>query len=73
MKIENFKILLADDDEDDCMFFKSALDELSLTASLNTVANGVQLMNFLENNFINLPHVLFLDLNMPKKSKPADV
>jgi CheY-like chemotaxis protein len=68
MKKDNIKILLADDDADDCMFFKDALDELSLSVSLNTVGNGEELMNFLENSSIDLPHVLFLDLNMPRKT-----
>ena len=68
MANSNFHILLADDDEDDCMFFKEALDELSLCATLTSVNNGVELINFLENNLPNLPHVLFLDLNMPRKS-----
>jgi len=64
----DFHILLADDDEDDCMFFRDALDELSLTASLKTVNNGLELMDFLESNSTKLPQVLFLDLNMPCKS-----
>ncbi|MDO6601720.1 response regulator [Arenibacter palladensis] len=64
----DFQILLADDDEDDCMFFREALEELSLCATLKTVNNGVELMNFLENNLLNLPQILFLDLNMPRKS-----
>jgi CheY-like chemotaxis protein len=68
MKSNNFNILLADDDEDDCMFFRDALDELSLSASLQRVDNGVELMNFLEDDATTLPHVLFLDLNMPLKT-----
>jgi len=68
MKTDSFKILLGDDDEDDCMFFRDALEELSFPASLNIVNNGVELMSFLESNSINLPHVLFLDLNMPLKA-----
>ena len=68
MTPNNFQILLADDDEDDCMFFKEALEELSLCASLKTVNNGVELMDFLANNLPNLPQVLFLDVNMPRKS-----
>ncbi len=68
MKTDNLNILLADDDADDCIFFKDALDELSITASLSTVNSGVELMNFLENPAINLPHILFLDLNMPRKT-----
>ena len=68
MRTDIYKILLADDDEDDCMFFKDALNELSLPASLDIVGNGVELMSFLENHLIDLPHVLFLDLNMPRKT-----
>jgi CheY-like chemotaxis protein len=68
MTPNHFQILLADDDEDDCMFFKEALDELSLCVSLKTVKNGVELMDFLVNNLSNLPQVLFLDVNMPRKS-----
>jgi CheY-like chemotaxis protein len=65
---DNLRILLADDDSDDCMFFQDVLDELSLCATLNTVSNGAELMHFLESNSIKLPHMLFLDLNMPLKS-----
>ncbi len=68
MQADSLKILLADDDADDCLFFKDALDELPVTASLNTVKNGVELMSLLKSNSINLPHVLFLDLNMPRKT-----
>ena len=66
----DFTILLADDDEDDCMFFNDALEELSIAASLKTVNNGVELMEFLNGNVGGLPHVIFLDLNMPCKSGP---
>ena len=68
MNKANPKLLLADDDEDDCIFFKDALEDLSLPASLKTVSDGVQLMNFLGDNPDNLPDVLFLDLNMPRKN-----
>ena len=61
-------IILADDDEDDCLFFKDALDELSLNTSFTALHNGEQLMKYLETVFINLPDVLFLDLNMPRKN-----
>lgn len=60
-------ILLADDDEDDCLLFKEALDELPLTTKLTTVNDGNQLMQLL-NHMQVLPHVLFLDLNMPRKN-----
>jgi len=64
-----FDILLADDDSDDCMFFKDALDELSVKAEFNAVHNGVELLKYLENKTIEeYPDILFLDLNMPRKS-----
>lgn len=65
----HYNLLLADDDEDDCSFFKEALDELSLPVSLVTVNDGVQLMDYLAaNGSNNLPDLLFLDLNMPRKN-----
>jgi CheY-like chemotaxis protein len=63
-------LLLADDDKDDCLFFKDALEELPIMAKLTTVHDGEQLMQLLvEEQFTPPPpHVLFLDLNMPRKN-----
>ncbi len=61
-------LLLADDDLDDCTFFKDALEELKVSATLSTVNNGVELMNFLLAHVNNLPDIIFLDLNMPLKT-----
>lgn len=61
-------LLLADDDEDDCLFFADALAELPIATHLTTVDDGEQLMQLLTNNPEPLPHALFLDLNMPRKS-----
>lgn len=68
MNKEHYNLLLADDDEDDCLFFKEALDEINVSTSLSMVHDGVQLMDFLKNNISNLPDVIFLDLNMPRKN-----
>ena len=69
MNKQIYNLLLADDDEDDCTFFKEALDELSLPVKLVTVNDGVELMGFLEINTADrLPDILFLDLNMPRKN-----
>lgn len=68
MKSKQLNVLLADDDIDDCNFFKEALAELSLSTQFETVHDGEQLMNYLSENQENLPHVLFLDINMPRKS-----
>lgn len=61
-------ITLADDDEDDRMFFTDAFDELKINTVVNTVNDGVQLMDFLNNPESVLPNIIFLDLNMPIKS-----
>ena len=61
-------LLLADDDIDDCIFFKEALEELPVTASLATVNDGVQLMQYLTKNLNPFPNILYLDLNMPRKN-----
>jgi len=68
MNLKQLNILLADDDTDDCIFFKEALDESVLSMHLTTVHDGEQLMQLLINETNELPHVLFLDLNMPRKN-----
>ena len=69
MNKQHYNLLLADDDEDDCAFFQEALDELSIPVSLVVVNDGVQLMDYLaSNSSANLPDMLFLDLNMPRKN-----
>ena len=61
-------LLLADDDQDDCMFFKEALEELLGESFLTTVNDGEELMELLSTNHDTLPDLLFLDLNMPRKN-----
>lgn len=61
-------ILLADDDIDDSYLFKNILDELPLHTHLTTLFNGDQLMKLLNEKLSDLPDVLFLDLNMPRKN-----
>ncbi|MBC7689233.1 MAG: response regulator [Aquabacterium sp.] len=62
-------IILAEDDEDDRFLFKLALDGLPISYTLEVVNDGEQLMQFLHDCASeNLPDVLFLDLNMPRKN-----
>jgi CheY-like chemotaxis protein len=70
MKTTQPKLLLADDDKDDCLFFKEALEELPVTADLIIVHDGEQLMKLLGERTTEPPppHILFLDLNMPRKN-----
>jgi CheY-like chemotaxis protein len=61
-------ILLADDDKDDRLFFKKAVNEINIATALKTVNDGEQLMEYLFINLNHLPDILFLDLNMPRKN-----
>ena len=68
MKTDSFNLLLADDDADDCIFFKEALEELPVSSTLKTVSDGDQLMDLLYTKPEPFPDILFLDLNMPRKT-----
>lgn len=61
-------VVLADDDEDDRLFFTEAFDELKIKTKVETYKDGVELMEALKHSDAVLPNILFLDLNMPKKS-----
>lgn len=60
-------IILAEDDEDDRFFFKEAIEKVKIKTELNMVNDGVELMEYLNNSANGKPHVVFLDLNMPRK------
>jgi CheY-like chemotaxis protein len=68
-------LLLADDDPDDRLLVKDALVETRWTADLQTVEDGVELMDYLRRRgrFVDsseapLPSLILLDLKMPRKS-----
>ena len=67
-------ILMADDDADDRMFAKDALEEARLANDLHFVEDGEELMDYLrhqgkyaELNGAPRPGLILLDLNMPRK------
>ncbi len=68
MQNDYIYIVLADDDEDDRLFFTDAFGELKINTKVDTFSDGVELMNYLNKEDTVLPNVLFLDLNMPKKT-----
>jgi CheY-like chemotaxis protein len=64
----DIRILLADDDKDDQFLFDIALRELPLRTTLSIVGDGEKLMDYLSVNTGSLPDVLFMDLNMPRRT-----
>jgi CheY-like chemotaxis protein len=62
------RIVLADDDEDDRLFFTEAIDAVKVRHTFQTFSDGQQLMDYLSHCDSEYPHLIFLDLNMPKKS-----
>ena len=67
MELEKLHILLAEDDADDRLFFKNAFDDLKIKNSLTMLEDGIELMAYLQDTDV-LPHIVFLDINMPGKS-----
>ena len=68
MPTKPLQILLADDDEDDRLFFKEALEDIKIKSVVTTVNDGIELMEYLNQTDAILPDVVFLDLNMPRKN-----
>jgi CheY-like chemotaxis protein len=58
-------IFLADDDEDDVYFVKTAISELNAEIELKHFRNGRELLQALKNPMTALPDFVLLDLNMP--------
>ncbi|MBK7444035.1 MAG: response regulator [Bacteroidetes bacterium] len=68
MTNEPLNIVFADDEENDRLLFLDALKELKIKTNVHTVNDGIELMDYLKGAAKDLPHLLFLDLNMPKKN-----
>ncbi|MBI2968504.1 MAG: response regulator [Bacteroidetes bacterium] len=67
-------ILMADDDEEDRLLAKEALEESHLVNELRFVKDGEELIDYLKNRKNHsdpvrfpLPGIILLDLNMPRK------
>jgi CheY-like chemotaxis protein len=68
MDSKPLKIILADDDESDRINFMDALEESRIKTQVFAVKDGVELMDYLNNEESSVPNLLFLDLNMPRKN-----
>lgn len=65
MIVKSLLIYLADDDKEDRILFKEALNTIDNDVIIKDFDNGVVLMDHLLNENNPLPHVIYLDLNMP--------
>lgn len=68
MQTQPIRVLLADDDEDDRLLFLDAFKEIKLKTVVQVFNDGVILMDYLKQSENLIPDVLFLDLNMPRKT-----
>lgn len=71
---QNFTILMANDDEDECFLVKEALHEVQLDIQLHFVEDGEKLLDYLchRGRYVSTsdsprPDLILLDLNMPRK------
>ena len=74
LKNQHITILLAEDDPDDQLLIKEALEENLISNNLYIVEDGVELIEYLEHKgkYSNpetspRPGIILLDLNMPRK------
>lgn len=65
MSQKTLLIYLVDDDHEDRMLFREALDELSIPVQVLDFDNGVSLIDALLNPNQALPDAIYLDMNMP--------
>lgn len=63
-------IILTEDDADDQDFFQDALKDINIPAELLIVHDGAELITTLVETVTEPPppHLIFLDLNMPRKN-----
>lgn len=68
MNVKKMFVALADDDEDEHIFFKRTIDNVKITTELSLFIDGQELMDYLNAPINPLPDIVFLDLNMPVKN-----
>ncbi len=68
-----FVVLIADDDEDDCLFVGEVFQKMGIAHDLRYVGDGRELLDYLykEGSFVDSqnyprPDLILLDLNMPR-------
>ena len=68
---EPLSVLMADDDEEDCLLASKAFEASGTEVTFCCVMDGMELMDFLADRSSaggeKLPDLILLDLNMPRK------
>ena len=69
MRPNQLNIMLADDDEDDRLFFREAFEEVRIKTNITTFNNGIELMNYLntpqtENFKVKEDYIIDTDSNL---------
>src|SRR4051812_10935845 len=65
--MKKYRIIIADNDEDEQSFMKEGFDSVGLFDILAQVRNGDHLLEWLEAHPDELPEIILSDLNMPGK------
>jgi chemotaxis family two-component system response regulator Rcp1 len=72
MKITPINILLVEDNEGDILLTTEALEEGKISNSLKVIRDGATMLHYLkeiaENSPSELPDLILLDINLPKKN-----
>jgi len=66
--VNPIKILLADDNANEYIFFKHALSKVNTPIEIRSLKGGVELLDYLSAPESQLPDIFFLDINMPMKN-----
>lgn len=59
-------ILLVDDSPADNRYHQIIIEEMNIANNIEFALNGIEALNFLNNEKNILPDLIFLDINMPK-------
>ena len=59
-------ILLVDDDADDNFFHQMVIEDMNITENIHIARNGIEALEFLNDENNPTPDIIFLDINMPR-------
>ena len=63
--LNNLRLLIVDDDEEDTDLFIEAVEEVDEGIACNTAKNGLAALEWLRDSRHTLPDLIFLDISMP--------